>query len=77
MPEAKIYDPHERPDIEVLVDGTWHQGELRAWFPADDGTWSANVTYRTAPGENRILTVPEDHVRPESQPDVRRRQRPS
>jgi len=56
MPEPRIYDPAERPLIEVLIDGTWYPGELRAWLPNDDGTWRANVGYSTAPA--RIASPP-------------------
>ena len=58
-----IYPPADRPLIEVLIDGQWWPGELRAWFSNDDGTWRANVGYSTGPGENRLATVPAEAVR--------------
>ena len=38
--------PDERPDIEVLVDGVWCEGELRMWSQREDGTWQADVQWR-------------------------------
>ena len=29
--ERHVYRPDERPDIEVLVEGEWCEGELRMW----------------------------------------------
>lgn len=46
--EPRIYAPAERPDVEVLVDGEWLVGELRAWFPVGDDEWVAQVQYRPA-----------------------------
>jgi hypothetical protein len=63
MPEPRVYKPQHRPDCEVLVDGTWHLAELRAWFPNDDGTWRGNVMYSTRPGDNRLDTFPGDRIR--------------
>lgn len=62
--EPRIYSGHDRPLVEVLVDGRWCPGELRAWLPAEDGGWRANVGYSTGPGENRLATVDADRVRP-------------
>ena len=42
MPETRIYRPDECPDVEVLADGTWWRGELRAWIRRDDD-WVADV----------------------------------
>lgn len=63
-PEPRVYSPADRPEVEVLVDDTWWPGELRAWFPQDDGTWRANVSYRTGVSQQHLKTVLEDHVRP-------------
>jgi hypothetical protein len=64
--ESRVYAPHERPDIEVLVDGVWHRGELRAWQPDPDGEgWRANVQYRPEKGVTYIDTVAEERVRPD------------
>jgi hypothetical protein len=57
-----VYKPSERPDVEVLVDGTWHPGELR-------GTWQrngkdlCNVSWRDRPGMTHLDTVAADRVR--------------
>jgi hypothetical protein len=56
----------ERPDIEILVDGVWYPGELRAWsrpFPNAGGMWWGNVDYRTGRGRHRFATVHSDQVR--------------
>jgi hypothetical protein len=63
MPEARIYAPAERPDVEVRVDGAWYQGELRAWFPNDDGTWRAQVQWRRQAGSTGIDTFVAEDVR--------------
>jgi hypothetical protein len=49
-PEHRVYPPGERPDVEVLVDGTWCDGELRMWTRREDGWWG-NVSWRP-PGEH-------------------------
>ncbi len=48
--------PADRPEVEVLVDGTWHYGELRMWTQHDDESWSANVVWSRAHGANRLDT---------------------
>ena len=56
----------ERPDVEVLVDGVWYPGELRAWsrpFPNAGGIWWGNVDYRTGTGQHHFVTVHSDQVR--------------
>jgi hypothetical protein len=56
----------ERPDVEVLVEGTWYPGELRAWsrpFPHAGGAWWGNVEYRTGAARRRFATVRSDRVR--------------
>jgi hypothetical protein len=57
-----VYKPHERPEVEVLVAGTWHYGELRIWTHNRDGSWSAQVTGSRAVGENLIDTFRADDV---------------
>jgi len=65
-PEARVYDPWDRPDVEVLVDGQWCPGELRAWFPDEvTGSWRANVSWRREYGRTFIETVVADRVRPD------------
>lgn len=72
MEQPPVPAPGDRPDVEVLVDGTWWPGELRAWERRDDGWWG-NVQWRTKPGETRIDTLPEHRIRPDTWPaDVRR-----
>ena len=63
--ESRIFSGHDRPLIEVCIDGLWYPGELRAWLPDREGDgWRANVGYSTGPGENYIATVPAERVRP-------------
>ena len=59
-----VYSPADRPEVEVLVEGTWHYGELRMWTQHRDGSWSANVMWTRAHGENRLDTFPAENVRP-------------
>jgi hypothetical protein len=33
-----VYPPADRPEVEVLVEGTWHYGELRMWTQHRDGS---------------------------------------
>jgi hypothetical protein len=53
----------ERPDVEVCIDSAWWPGELRTWTQRGDGSWWAQVSWRTEPGMAFLATVPE-HVRP-------------
>ena len=39
--------------VEGVAPG-WYYGELRMWKQADDGSWTAQVGWSRAPGENRI-----------------------
>lgn len=57
-----IFRPADRPEIEALVDGTWHSGELRAWVPRD-GSWEARVWYSLRPGHMCLVTLAADHIR--------------
>jgi len=59
-----VYMPHERPEVEVLVDSRWHYGELRMWTRNKDGAWSAQVTWSRAVGQNLIDTFTAGDVRP-------------
>ncbi len=64
-PGHVIYSGWDRLDVEVLIDGTWHAGELRAWDhdPADD-TWSASVQWSPGPGAgNRLERFAAEQVR--------------
>ena len=63
-PGHVVYAGEDRREVEVLDDtGVWHYGEQRSWDQADDGTWSATVTWSAAPGENRIDRFPADRLR--------------
>ena len=53
--QHKVYRPDERPDVEVLVDGTWCPGELRAWTQHDDATWTAEVRYQPVGSNSRTI----------------------
>ena len=48
----------------MLVEGAWHHGELRMWTQHGDGSWSANVMWSRAYGENRLDILPAENVRP-------------
>ena len=58
-----VYLPAERPEVEVLVDGSWYYGELRIWSRGEDAPWLANVTWGRTHGEHRIDTFPAEDVR--------------
>lgn len=60
--QQMTYFGFDRPDVEVLVDGTWWPGQLRMWTRHDDGTWTGNVLFHDAEG-NRADTFPADHIR--------------
>lgn len=60
----RVYAPAERPLVEVLVDGTWHLGELRAWQHREDGAWWGNVNWTAGPGLTYLDTVPSEQLRP-------------
>jgi hypothetical protein len=59
----RIYKPHERPGIEVLIDGNWHPGELRGTWRRLEGADVCNVAWRERPGMTRLDTVSADRVR--------------
>jgi hypothetical protein len=62
MPEPVVYRAADRPDVEVLIGGTWYPGELRMWPPRSDGTWEGNVMYSTGPAD-RLDTFPQDQIK--------------
>lgn len=49
-PGRVVYTGEDRIEVEVLVHTSagkqWVYGELRSWDQADDGNWSAMVSYR-------------------------------
>ena len=62
--EHRVYAPHERPDIEVLLDGVWLTGELRMWSQREDGSWWGNVQWRPANDPTRMIgTFPAERIR--------------
>jgi hypothetical protein len=61
--QQRVYLPHARPPVEVLVDGRWWRGELRMWTQHRDGSWHAQVLWSDAPKMLRIDTFPDDRVR--------------
>lgn len=58
-----MFSGEDRREVEVLVDGRWHYGEQRSWDQADDGTWSAMVTWSEAPGMNSLDRFAADRIR--------------
>ena len=59
----RVYRPDERPDIEVLVDGVWCEGELRMWTRAARGRLVAG---RRPVAAERGADATARHVRCES-----------
>ena len=59
-----VFTGWDRKEVEVLVDGTWHPGELRSWDAEDDGGWTAMVTWSAGPAEQRLDRFPADALRP-------------
>ena len=60
-------NPLERPNVEVLIDGTWCYGQVRMQTQLDDGTWEINVQwFSEAEHTNRIDTFPAERVRPDT-----------
>lgn len=68
--DYRDFPPNERPDVEILVDGTWYAGELHAWA-LRDGIWWGHVTYRTGPSQQHRATVPHDRIREAPDPPPR------
>jgi hypothetical protein len=64
VPNLRVYRSHERPDVEVLVDGVWRVGELRMWHQDADGAWLAQVQWRPDEPTRIIGTFPADSIRP-------------
>jgi hypothetical protein len=79
MPKVHVPKPSDRPDVEVLIDGAWCQGELRMWARHDDGTWTAQVQYQPPDGDSGVIrTFSADDVREDAvdRPAVVSRGRP-
>ncbi|WP_426243798.1 hypothetical protein [Nocardioides sp. LHG3406-4] len=64
MREPQVYSGWERPLVEVLVDGIWYPGGLRAWLPVGEDEWAANVSWTRSPGSAFLDTVTADRVHP-------------
>jgi hypothetical protein len=64
--EPIVYEPIDRPPVEVLVDGTWCYGVLRMWKDTPTG-WVGDVMY-FPPGENsgHYDDFPADRIRPDT-----------
>jgi hypothetical protein len=56
-------DPLDPPMVQVLVDGTWWPGFVRAQEQRDGGWW-ITVQYAVE-GRNHLAGFPEDQVRPD------------
>lgn len=64
MATYHVFKPAERPLAEVLVDGMWRPAEIRMWTRADDGSWTANVSWSSGPTENRLDNFSAELLRP-------------
>jgi hypothetical protein len=60
------YKPHERPEVEVLVNGVWRPGQLRATWRRR-GRRFCSVSWTEGPGTTRSETLPAARVRPAGQ----------
>lgn len=61
-PQPVVYHPADRPDVEVMVDGNWHPGELRMWQPTPDG-WAGQVQWRREVGMTFLDSFPAARIR--------------
>jgi hypothetical protein len=59
-----VYPPADRPEVEVLVNGTRHHGELRMWDPAPGRVLAGERDVDPAHGEHQLDTFPAENVRP-------------
>jgi hypothetical protein len=62
--DRSVSDDYRRADVDVdvLIDGEWHFGVLRAWRREGE-TWLGNVVWNKGPGDNRIDWVPAERLR--------------
>jgi len=58
-----VFAAHERPLVEVLIEGRWLSGELRMWVQDQNGDWTANVRYTDEAHFNFVTTVVAEQVR--------------
>ncbi len=54
----------DEPDVEILMDGAWCQGELRQWS-VNDKLWSAQVNWRRGRAHLHRHVFPADRIRHE------------
>jgi hypothetical protein len=64
MLQVRTYHGHDMPFVEVLVDGVWYTGDLRAWRQDDDHSWTAQVSWSKAAGETYLGIFAAEDVRP-------------
>jgi len=62
VPEFRVYEPLEAPDVEVEVDGQWWPGEARMRTSHGDGRLTYQVQFRRD-GETYLDKFPTDRVR--------------
>ena len=57
MLQVRTFHGHDTPMVEVLMDGVWHEGWLRAWRQHHDGSWTAQVSWSRGAGESSRMDV--------------------
>jgi hypothetical protein len=62
--EPYVWEPADRPDAEVLVDGTWWPAELRMRSQRADGYWYNAAWHRE--GDTRLDDFHQEDVRPDT-----------
>ncbi len=55
--------PDKTRQVQVFVDGPWHDAELQAYRQDADGTWRGWVRWTEAIGAQRCAWVREDRIR--------------
>jgi len=63
MEPVALVDVSPAKLVEVLVDGTWYPGELRAWQKLE-GRWRGDVVYTVGVGMRKLGWFLEDRLRP-------------
>ena len=46
LPRLHTFSARERPLVDVLITGSWHEAVLHGWSLHDDGTWWGQVEWR-------------------------------
>lgn len=62
MLDFLVYEPLDRPDVEVLVDGEWHPGEARMRTTYRDGTHRYDIAWHKE-GQTFLDGFPSESVR--------------